>query len=68
MNINTIVKIILHIITFSFSFYCLSGIDFSKFMLNRPDRAAKATVLLFLLSMGLGYLAAQFLIAIMYSL
>ncbi len=68
MNINAIVKIILHIITFSFSFYCLSGIDFSKFMLNRPDRAAKATVLLFLLSMGLGYLTAQFLIAIMYSL
>lgn len=67
MNINSIVKIILHIITFSFSFYCLSGLDLSKLMLNRPDRGAKGFVLLFLMSMGLGYLAAQFLIAIMYS-
>ncbi|MBE6125101.1 MAG: DUF1146 domain-containing protein [Erysipelotrichaceae bacterium] len=68
MEINTIVKIILHIITFSFSFYCLSGLDLSKIMLNTPERGAKGQVLLFLMSMALGYLVAQFLIAIMYRL
>ena len=68
MEINTIVKIILHIITFSFSFYCLSGLDLSKIMLNTPERGAKGQILLFLMSMALGYLVAQFLIAIMYSL
>ena len=68
MEINTIVKIILHIITFSFSFYCLSGLDLSKIMLNTPERGAKGQILLFLMSMALGYLVAQFLIAIMYRL
>lgn len=68
MEINTIVKIILHIITFSFSFYCLSGLDLSKIMLNTPERGAKGQVLLFMMSMALGYLVAQFLIAIMYRL
>ena len=68
MEINAIVKIILHIITFSFSFYCLSGLDLSKTMLNTPERGAKGQILLFLMSMALGYLVAQFLIAIMYSL
>ena len=68
MEINAIVKIILHIITFSFSFYCLSGLDISKIMLNTPERGAKGQILLFLMSMALGYLVAQFLIAIMYSL
>ncbi len=68
MEINTIVKIILHIITSSFSFYCLSGLDLSKIMLNTPERGAKGQVLLFLMSMALGYLVAQFLIAIMYRL
>ncbi|MBQ1315292.1 MAG: DUF1146 domain-containing protein [Erysipelotrichaceae bacterium] len=68
MEINTIVKIILHIITFSFSFYCLSGLDLSKIMLNTPERGAKGQVLLFMMSMALGYLVAQFLIVIMYRL
>lgn len=68
MEINAIIKIILHIITFSFSFYCLSGLDLSKIMLNTPERGAKGQVLLFMMSMALGYLVAQFLIAIMYSL
>ncbi|MBQ3376567.1 MAG: DUF1146 domain-containing protein [Erysipelotrichaceae bacterium] len=68
MDVNAIIKIILHIITFAFSFYCLSGLDLSKIMLNTPERGAKGQVLLFLMSMALGYLVAQFLIAIMYSL
>ena len=68
MEINTIVKIIMHIITFSFSFYCLSGLDLSKIMLNTPERGAKGQVLLFMMSMALGYLVAQFLIVIMYRL
>ena len=68
MEIYTIVKIILHIITFSFSFYCLSGLDLSKIMLNTPERGAKGQVLLFMMSMALGYLVAQFLIVIMYRL
>ena len=68
MELNAVVKVILHIITFSFSFYCLSGLDLSKIMLNTPERGAKGQILLFLMSMALGYLVAQFLIARMYSL
>ena len=68
MELHTVVKVILHIIPFSFSFYCLSGLDLSKIMLNTPERGARGQILLFLMSMALGYLVAQFLIAIMYSL
>ncbi len=68
MNIKEIARILLHFGTFGFSFYCLSGLDFSKLMLNNPQKATKAQALLFMLSMALGYLAAQFILAIMYNI
>ncbi len=66
MEVKEIVKVIIHIITFSFSFYALSGLDLGKVMLNRPDKGAKGMVLLCLMALGLGYVSAQFLIAVMY--
>lgn len=52
-------RIILHIACFGVSLFALEGIDFSRFI--RKGRTQQATVLLFLLSMALGYLVAQFL-------
>ena len=68
MNVEEIGRILLYFITFGLSFYCLSGIDFAKVMLPKNDRPAKAQFLLILLSMALGYLVAQFILAIMYHL
>ncbi|MBQ9035880.1 MAG: DUF1146 domain-containing protein [Erysipelotrichaceae bacterium] len=68
MNIKEIARIILHFGTFAFSFYCLSGLDLSKIMLKTPQRNTKAQVLLLMMSMALGYLVAQFILAIMYRL
>ena len=66
MNVEEIGRIVLHFVTFGFSFYCLSGLDLSKLMLNTPQRSTKAQVLLFMMSLALGYLSAQFILAIMY--
>lgn len=68
MNIAEITRILLHFGAFGFSFYCLSGLDLSKLMLNTPQRTAKAQFLLLMMSMALGYLVAQFILAIMYRL
>ena len=52
-------RIILHLGCFAISLYALEGIDFARFI--RKGRTQQATILLFLLSMALGYLVAQFL-------
>ncbi|MGN1399313.1 MAG: DUF1146 family protein [Erysipelotrichaceae bacterium] len=61
---HQIVKIITYFICFTVSFYCLSGVDFSKILLMNKSRVVKAQLLLVLLSLALGYLSGQFLIAI----
>ena len=66
MNIREIARILLHFGAFGFSFYCLSGLDLSKLMLNTPQRSTKGQVLLLMMSMALGFLVAQFILAIMY--
>ncbi|MBQ7223400.1 MAG: DUF1146 domain-containing protein [Erysipelotrichaceae bacterium] len=66
MNFREIARIILHFATFGFSFYCLSSLDLGKIMLNSPDKRTKAQLLLVMMSMALGYLSAQFILAIMY--
>ena len=68
MNIREIARILLHFGAFGFSFYCLSGLDLSKLMLNTPQRSTKGQVLLLMMSMALGYLCAQFILAIAYHL
>lgn len=62
--IKEIARVILHFMTFCLSFYCLSGLDLSKVMLKGPQRNAKAMMLLILMSLALGYLSAQFILAI----
>lgn len=65
---NEIFKVILHFMMFGVSFYCLSGVDFAKFFLNSPNKAFKAQMLLMLLSLALGFLSSQFILAIMFKL
>lgn len=64
--IEKISRVILHFMMFGISFYCLSGVDFAKFFLRTENRAFKAQVLLLLLSLALGYLSSQFILAIMF--
>ena len=66
MNFKEVSRIFLHFAAFGFSFYCLSGLNLSKLMLNTPERDTKALLLLTLMSLGLGYLVAQFLLSIVY--
>ena len=66
MKINEIARILLHFATFGFSFYALSGLDAGKVMLPGPQRTAKSLTLLVLLSLAIGYLSAQFILAIVY--
>ena len=67
-DIKELARILLHFIMFAFSFYGLSGLDVSKIMLNTPQKSAKAQTLLILASLALGYLGAQFILAITYQL
>ena len=66
MNMKEISRILLHFAAFGFSFYCLSGLNLSKLMLNTPEKDTKAMILLIFMSLALGYLVAQFLLAIVY--
>lgn len=63
-NIQIITRLLLYFASFGFSFYCLSGLDLSRLMLNSPERNTKATLLLVFMSLALGFLVAQFIIAI----
>ena len=68
MKVEEIARILLHFGCFAFSFYCLSGLNLSKIMLNVPAKSTKGQILLFMMSMALGYLCAQFILAIAYHL
>ncbi|MCI9312394.1 MAG: DUF1146 domain-containing protein [Erysipelotrichaceae bacterium] len=53
-------QLIIHLLCFAASFYALSAVRFERFCDVR--KPVKIQVLLLLLSMGLGYLAAQLLL------
>lgn len=61
-------RIIIHFLMFGVSFYALSSLDLAKVLLPVKDRSMKAQILLVLLSLALGYLSAQFILAIRYQL
>ncbi len=61
-------RIIIHFLMFGVSFYALSSLDLAKVLLPVKDRSTKAQILLVLLSLALGYLSAQFILAIRYQL
>lgn len=67
-TVKELARVLLHLVMFGFSFYGLSGLDVSKIMLNTPQRNAKAQTLLILASLALGYLGAQFILALTYNL
>lgn len=57
-----IINVAVHILCFILSFWALSGVHFDRFCdVSKPG---KVQMLLLLLSLGLGYLTAQFLLAI----
>ncbi len=57
---DLVFRILLHLVCFVLAFYALEGLDFTKIL--RKGQSLKALILLFLLSMALGYLVAQFLL------
>ncbi|MEF9961369.1 MAG: DUF1146 family protein [Erysipelotrichaceae bacterium] len=57
-----LVNITVHLLCFVVSFYALSSIRFDRFCDVR--KPIKVQVLLFLLAIGLGYVVAQFLLAL----
>jgi uncharacterized integral membrane protein (TIGR02327 family) len=61
---DLLLRIVLHLASFAIALYALEGIDFARFI--RKGRTTQATILLFLLSMALGYLVAQFLLMLAY--
>jgi len=63
-----IARILLHFAAFGFCFYALSSLDLAKVLLPTNNRKTKAQLLLLLLSAALGYLVAQFILAIMYNI
>ncbi len=52
-------KVGLYLMMFAVSFWALSGLDFAKVL--RKGQANKAQVLLFLMSLALGWMSAEFL-------
>lgn len=68
VTFQDVCHVVLYFLMFSVSFYCLSGIDFSKIFLNHPNRAFKAQMLLLILSCAIGYLATRFILAITFQL
>lgn len=52
----------IYIISFVVCFYCLSGVDFAKFL--RKGHSNKAQCMLFLFAVALAYLVAQYFIAL----
>ena len=57
-----ILRIVLYLVSFIGCAYALGGIDFAKVM--RPKSAVKMQLLYILLSMGMAYLVAQFLLGL----
>ena len=53
-----------YFVMFSLSFYCLSGLDLGKIMLPSDKKTVKAWILLWLMSLALGYLAGTFILTI----
>ncbi|MEA5026812.1 hypothetical protein SDC9_89913 [bioreactor metagenome] len=60
--LDIIVRIILHIVSFALSWYALGCIDFARY--TKPGHAKQTQVLYMLISLALGFLVAQFLLAI----
>lgn len=59
-----LVQLSVHILCFILSFWALSSVRFENF--TDVKKPGKVQMLLLLLSLGLGYLCAQFLLAISY--
>lgn len=57
-----LLNITVHILSFTLSFWALSCVQFDKF--TNISKPGKVQMLLLLLSLGLGYVVAQFLLSI----
>lgn len=59
-----IYRCVLYLSCFMISFWALMGIDFEKII--RKGRTRQAQILLWILSMAIGYLVAQFMMGLIY--
>lgn len=57
-----IIVVVVHLLSFVVSFYCLTGLNMEKILFK--GQVVKAQVFLLLTSIALGYLVAQFFLAI----
>jgi uncharacterized membrane protein YwzB len=62
MNINDAIRIIVYLISFGFSLYVLSGLNFNQWF--RPGKSYLAQPLLLMLSLALAYLVAEFVLGL----
>ncbi len=60
------IKAAIHVACFCLAFYSLNALHFEKAL--RQGRVFQAQLLYILISFGLGYLSAQFIIALIYQL
>lgn len=59
-----IYRTVLYLVLFCVSFWALMGLDFERFI--RKGRTRQAQILLLLGAMAMAYLAAQFLMGLLY--
>ncbi len=59
-----IYRVVVYIGCFLASFWALLGLDFERFI--RKGKTQQAQLLVLLMAMALGYLVAQFIMALMY--
>lgn len=59
-----VLRCILYLSCFAVTFWALMGLDFERFI--RKGRTKQAQMLLLLASMAIAYLAAQFLMGLLY--
>ena len=60
MNLYKILSVFIYLFSFAFAFIGVSSIQFEKFC--NVKKPVQVQILLFALSMGLGYFIAQFLV------
>ncbi|MCI5773616.1 MAG: DUF1146 family protein [Erysipelotrichaceae bacterium] len=64
MNFDNIKNFLIYVLSFSFAMYALQSVNYEKFI--RSGKVTQAQFLYILLAMALGYLVAQFLLAIIF--
>jgi len=62
MTTNNLIRIVVYLLSFGFSFTILSGLDFGPWF--RPGKTYLAQPLLLMLSLALAFLVAEFILGL----